>query len=431
MKNSWKYWPLLALFLGACDSKKVSIPGKRIPVDSFESSVKVDEETSNLDIILPLPERGGDWSQVGSRATHKIPNFFLGNDLKPQWTVSVGSGNGEGRLLSSPIVSEGKVYTLDTYGYVSAFQALTGERLWQTNISPGNQRESIIGGGLAYGDGKIFVTSPHAEVLSLDPENGYILWRVPTGSPVRAAPTFSDGRLYALTISNHLEVLEAATGKCLWNHAGIMEYAGLLGTTSPAVAHGVVIVPYSSGEIYALKAENGHQLWLETLTSNHRPDALSALSHIKALPIIDKNNVIVLGYNQRMATYDLPRGEKIWERTIGGVSTPAVAGDYIFIINSESELLCLTRDYGQVVWVKKLEDCLEQKPSSKVLWHGPLLAGSQLYLVNSKGELITFNPKTGDLIIKRSLGASLSLPPVVAQESLYLLTDRGDLMMFK
>ena len=108
------------------------------------------------------------------------------------------------------------------------------------------------------------------------------------------------------------------TGKALWNHAGITEFAGLLGIASPAISNGVVVVTYSSGEIFALKAENGHQLWTETLSSTRRPDSLSSLSHIRSLPVVDKNNVIIIGHNQKMASYDLRRGARNWDVTLEG-----------------------------------------------------------------------------------------------------------------
>src|ERR1700722_7853067 len=138
-----------------------------------------------------------------------MPHLALKENLEPLWTVSIGSGNGGGRFLSSPIVKEGVVYALDTSGRVVALQASTGETVWRTDIFPEGRNEPIIGGGLAYGEEKIFVTSPHAEVLALDAKTGKILWRLSTQSPVRAAPTFAGGRLYVLTISNQLEVLDA------------------------------------------------------------------------------------------------------------------------------------------------------------------------------------------------------------------------------
>lgn len=422
-------WILPGLALVACEAPKVPITGTRVPVVSYENSVKVDEDTQNMTIGLPLPEMGRDWPQSGGSAEHVMPHFSLSETINPQWTTSIGSGNGEGRFLSSPIVSEGVVYTLDTSGHVMALQASSGQSLWQVDISPPGRDDAIIGGGLAFGQEKIFVTSPHAEVLALNAKTGQILWRTPTPSPVRAAPTFSEGRLYVLTISNQLEVLDASTGNRLWDHAGITEFAGLLGTASPAVSKGVVVVTYSSGEIYALKAENGHQLWTETLNSARRPDSLSSLSHIRALPIIDRNTLLVVGHNQKMAAYDLRRGEKLWERSIGGLRTPAVIGDYIFIINSHNEVICLTRDYGQVLWVKKLES--DPEHPYKVIWEGPIVANNKLYLVNTNGALVTLDPLNGNVLSTTYLKAPVSLAPFIAQETLYILTNSGDLMAFR
>lgn len=419
--------PLLALV--ACDAPKVPITGTRVPVVNYESSVKVDDDTKNMTIVLPLPEMGRDWPQLGGSEEHVIPHLSLQEEITPQWTASIGSGNGQGRLLSSPIVSEGVIYALDTVGKVASLDASTGQSRWQVDISPEGRDDAIIGGGLAFGDGKVFVTSPHAEVLALDAKTGKILWRIPTQSPVRAAPTFSEGRLYVLTISNQLEVLDSTTGNRLWDHAGITEFAGLLGTACPAVSKGVVVVTYSSGEIYALKAENGHQLWTETLSSTRRPDSLSSLSHIRALPVIDKNTVIIIGHNQKMAAYDLRRGERIWERSIGGLRTPAVVGDFIFMINSHNEIMCLTRDYGQVIWVRKLES--DPDHPYKVSWDGPIVANNKLYIVSQNGILLALDPTNGATLTTTHLEASVSLAPFVAQETLYILTDDGNLMAFK
>lgn len=422
-------WGFAAIALVACETKKIPITGTRVAVVDYETSVKVDADTKDMSIALPLSEMGRDWPQVGGGSDHVMPHLSLKETLEPQWTASIGSGNGEGRFLSSPIVAEGIIYALDTNGRVTALQASSGESLWRTDVSPEKRDEYIIGGGVAYGGGKVFVTSPHAEVLALDAKTGKILWRIFTQSPVRAAPTLVDGRLYVLTISNQLEVLDTEKGTRLWDHAGITEHAGLLGTASPAVSRGVVIVTYSSGEICALKAENGHQLWTETLSSTRRPDSLSSLSHIRALPVIDQNNVIIIGHNQKMAAYDLRRGERLWERNIGGTRTPAVIGGFIFMINSHNELLCLTRDYGQVVWVRKLDP--DPEYPHKVIWEGPLVAGNKLYLVNAKGSLVTLDPANGKTVSERQLGASVSLAPFVAQETLYVLMDNGELVALR
>lgn len=428
--NNSVLWVLPLVTLAACDAPKETITGTRIAVVNYESSVKVDVDTENMAVTLPLTELGREWPQVGGGADHAMANFPLQDTLTLQWTTPIGGGNGEGRLLSSPIVKDGIIYALNTSGQVVALNASTGATQWTVNIAPEGREGAVIGGGLSFGEDKIFVTSPHAEVLALDAKSGQIVWRIQTLSPVRAAPTYADGRLFVLTISNQLEVLEAATGNRLWEHAGITEFAGLLGTAAPAVSKGVVVVTYSSGEIYALKADNGYQLWTETLSTTKRADSLSSIAHIKALPVIDQNTVVVVGYNQKMAAYDVRRGSKLWERSIGGVRTPAVLGNFIFMVNSHNELMCLTRDYGQVVWVKKLAS--DPEHPFRVLWDGPIVANNKLYIVSANGVLMALDPKNGNELSTTTVGgATVSVSPVVAQETLYILTDSGNLMAFK
>ncbi len=422
-------WCLPFILLTACSSKKTPLTGERVAVVNYENTVKPDMNAADAQIYLPVTSIGQDYPQVGGNADHVSAHSSLGETFKEVWDASVGTGAGVGRILSTPIVADGRLYAMDARGTVTAVDTLTGQGVWVASIAPEDESKSIIGGGLAYGDGKIFATSPYAEVLALDAKNGEILWRYSTQSPVRAAPTYSNGKLYVLTISNQLEVLDVDSGKRLWEHAGITEIAGLLGTASPAVARQVVVVPYSSGEVFALKSENGQPLWSETLSASRRPDSLSAISHIRALPVIDENKVFVIGHNQRMAAFDLLRGEKIWERSIGGTRTPAVIGDYIYMINSHNELLCITKDYGQVVWVEKLPQDADY--ANKVIWQGPVVAGEKLYLVNVKGGLAAYDPKTGKFFSERKLNTSVSLPPIVAQETLYILTDDARVLAFR
>lgn len=429
MTKKWGVPLLLLSLLTACDAEKIPIVGTRVAVVDYESSVKVDAAVKGLVVKLPSSAPEANWPQVGGGADHAMQNPSFKSPLCPLWTASLGSGNGDGRLLSTPVVGAGVLYGLDTEGNVTALDGKTGAPVWQVNITPTDHDTTMIGGGVAYGDGKVFVTSPHAEVLALDGKTGTVLWRFKTSSPVRAAPTLAEGRLYVLTISNQMDVLDADKGTRLWNHAGITEHAGLLGTASPAVANGVVVVTYSSGEIYALKAQNGQQLWTETLSATRRPDSLSALSHIKALPVMAHNTVIVVGHNHKMAAYDMLRGERLWERHVGGTRTPAVSGDFVFMVNSHNELLCLTRKYGQVVWVKKLAS--DPEMATRVLWTGPLLAGGQLYLVGAEGTVLVVNPANGAVVTSSQLGTPFSLPPLVADGMIYFLSDTGDILAFK
>src|SRR3546814_13420392 len=82
------------------------------------------------------------------------------------------------------------------------------------------------------------------------------------------------------------------SGEKLWLHTGFSEPAGLLGGASPAVDGETVVVPYSSGEIFALRVENGRVVWSDNLTAVRRADALSSLADIRAAPVVDRGLVL-------------------------------------------------------------------------------------------------------------------------------------------
>jgi outer membrane protein assembly factor BamB len=340
--------------------------------------------------------------------------------------------NSSYRLLNGPIAAEGKIFTIDAEGTVLATTLKTGEEVWQTETIPSSERSQPFGGGLAYEYHKIYVSTANAEVLALDAQKGTILWRAATSGPVRTAPTVKDGRVFVVTINNQLETFDANTGKLLWTHTGIIESAGLLGGASPAVHEGVVVVPYSSGEVFALRVENGYPLWSESLTTSKRLDSISSLSHIKARPIIDHDLVFLVGNSGRMSALDLRSGQTVWTKDIGGVRTPAIAGGFIFMVTNENSLVCLKRDTGDVLWVKKLPQFVNPTAHEEpIFWAGPILANNQLVLAGSNGHGLILMADTGKKSLEFELPGQTTLSPILVYKTLVFLTDSATLVAYQ
>lgn len=417
------------LVLSACSDEKKRLEGDRQSIVEYTTSIQVDSTTQGRDVTLTQSESFDSWTQASGNPSHALPPLAFANQGVREWDVSIGTGSrDDARLLATPVVANGRVFTLDTYMRLRAFNEQTGQQIWERELSPDSKSDRQPGGGIAYENGTIFVSSPYAEVLAISAETGETIWHEGTEAPIRATPTVADGRVFILSINNQLDVFEANTGKRLWSHAGITEHAGLLGTASPAVSHGVVVVAYSSGEVYALKAETGYELWSDTLSPTRRPDSLSSLAHIKAHPIIDGDLVIVVGHNQKMAALDIRTGQRVWERRIGGIHTPSVTSDYIFLVNNFNELVCLTKNSGEVVWIEKLP--IDKKNPNRIMWSGPRVAGEHLYLPGINGEALVYSPK-GEKVKTITLHEPTILAPVVTNERMLFLTDTGRLISYK
>jgi outer membrane protein assembly factor BamB len=133
-----------------------------------------------------------------------------------------------------------------------------------------------------------------------------------------------------------------------------------------------------------------------------------------------------------MVALDILTGQRQWELNIAGISTPWVAGDWIFVVTDQAKLLCVARQTGKIRWINQLPQFL--KPKSKrgeIDYSGPVLAGGRLIVTGSNGALIYVDPTTGAFQSQSTLGAPVSLSPVVAGSTLYILDDRGRLSAFR
>ncbi len=67
----------------------------------------------------------------------------------------------------------------------------------------------------------------------------------------------------------------------------------------------------------------------------------------------------------------------------------------------------------------------------RIFWTGPVLAGNRLWVASSRGQLMTVDVATGTPTLFRELKTSISLAPVVANQTLYLLDDKGVIHAFR
>lgn len=412
------------------DAGKDASTGTRIAVLESYKKLEPDPDISGLKFQIPPVEFNKDWPQAGGNAAHLHGNLSLSPIPEVIWSADIGYGSGKYyRLLSTPVISNGKVFTIDARGEVSAFSAANGERLWRFDTTPKKAEGETFGGGIGIDNNVVFVTTGFGEVIALKAENGSVLWRTSAGKPLRAAPAIAGDKVFVVTIDNELLALSAKNGEKIWHHSGITESAALMGASSPAVDGDSVIVAYSSGEIFNLRAQNGRVAWADILAVPEKIGALPAIADIRGLPVVDRGLVFAVSHSGRTAAIDKRTGERVWDLAIGGVNTPVIAGDAVYIVDNESRLIALTRTGGRIAWIKELQRFKDptDKESGLVFWWGPVFAGGRLWLTNSLGQLVAFSPEDGTELDSREIDGAYFLPPVVADGVMYLLSDKGRL----
>ena len=431
---------ILALALSGCGvlggkaGPKTPTLGNRVPILSrVETSANPDPALASVAVVVPTAEVNPAWPQAGGTASKSYGHLALADAPGRVWTGSIAGSSNRQRLAASPVVGDGKLFAMGTDGVVSAFDAASGARLWSQSFRiSGDGSSSVFGGGAAFSDGRVYVTTGVGEVAALDATNGQTVWKVKPAGPLRGSPTIAFNAVFVMTQNNQIHALNAADGAPLWNESGSLGQAGVFGVAAPAAGQGTVIAGYSSGELIAYRYENGRTLWNDALARTSISTAVGILTDIDADPIIDRGRVYALGQGGRMAAYELVTGQRLWELNLAGISTPAVAGDWIFVLTDDARLFCIARNTGKVRWRTQLTRWKnEKKKKGPVFWTGPVLAGNRLWIANTEGEVMAANLADGSVSPFAKLGESVSLAPVVANNMLYILDDGGTITAWR
>ncbi|HWK36550.1 PQQ-binding-like beta-propeller repeat protein, partial [Sphingomonas sp.] len=327
----------------------------------------------------------------------------------------------------------GKLFLVDTAGTVRAFDANTGATLWNTaTVANKENARARFGGGASAEGGRVFATNGLGEVVALDAATGAVQWRVKPGGPLRGAPTLANGHVYTLSQDNQLFALNQADGNVEWTQSGSLETQGVFGVAAPAAAQGTVVAGFSSGELNAYRYENGTTLWADTLSRTSISTSVSSLSDIDAEPVIDQGRAYAVGQGGRMVALEVVSGQRLWEQNLAGISTPWVAGEWIFVVTDDARLICLARASGKIRWISQLPRYRnEKKMKDPIGWIGPVLAGGKLWLVNSRGTITSASPTDGTVLSNIATKGKFTLPAAVANSTLYVLNDEGTLTAYR
>jgi outer membrane protein assembly factor BamB len=413
---------------------RTPILGDRVAVLVNETEIEVDPATAALPMSLPAATANENWAQSGGNARKSVGHVALGASIATAWTSSIGEGSGKGvRLGGGPVVADGRVYTIDTTGTVRAFDIRNGGKIWETRFGEvGDNARSLFGGGVAYDNGRVYATNGLGYVAALDGATGGAAWTVRPGGPLRGEPSVSDGNVYVMSQDNQLYSLKATDGSTNWSNAAALEIAGVSGTAAAAVGQGTVVAGFSSGELNAYRYENGRQVWQDALARTSISTSVASLSDIDADPVIDGGAVYAIGQGGRMVALDLFSGQRIWELNFAGIATPWVAGDWLFAVNDRAQLVAISRANGKIKWINQLPRWQnEKKKSGPISYVGPVLAGDRLVVAGSNGALVNISPTDGSFQSQVDLKEGVSFQPVVAGQTLYLLTDNGRLIAYR
>lgn len=431
----------------------------RISILELSETLEVTGALQPSDVVLPDPVPSNNWTQVGGNTSHVMQRLTSDGNLERAWSKSIGKGSSaKGRILAPPVIQNDRLFIMDAQNKVRALNAETGSSIWDHKVEiedvgktrrgkrsfidrvrdplsfrdEGGLDKSGVGGGLAVVGDVLYLTSGLGIVEALNSSTGESIWRKELRVPIHSAPAVKDGRVFAISDDNELFSFNAQTGETQWTYQAIVETARMLTLPAPAIVDEVVLAPFSSGELVALRVENGGVLWQDALSGGGRLTPLASLNDIAAGPIVADGFVVASAQSGVMNAFDLRTGQRIWSQPAGTLSFPWLAGDFIYAATTNGEIICMSKIDGELVWLTQLETFKnDKKRKNKIAWSGPILVDDKLVVFSSQGVGMELNPFDGSVIREFKAGDGIFVPPVFANGTLYVVSDGAKLTAYR
>jgi len=419
---------LISITLFSCNQKD-KIAKEAISAFSTDFYPKIDQKLEKTVIILPDPVKNPNFNGNFTSNNQTIEHFALNQKITQNNDISNGYVTSNPHdIISNPVVANNVIYTIDARGNLIARNINNFKLIYRKKIINWRNIKNLSQAKLFYDQNIIYVTSGFNEILAINAKNSDIIWSKKLNSIAISRAITDQNNLYIITNDNKTYALDKINANIKWVHSGIVKKTTIFGAADPVIYKNQIISSYSSGEIYILDQKDGQIIDFYELNSSRAINSNFILDDIDATPIISDDILYVIGNSGIMMAIDLKNQNKLWQKNISSISNFWIAGDFIYLIDNENRLICLSKNNGGIKFFTQLDKYHNKK--QLIHYFGLVLAGNNLILTNSNREMILISPLDGKIIKKYKFNKKIQHRPIIADKKLYLhLKGRFDAQM--
>lgn len=421
---------LLIPVVFACSSDAEYDKKKAISVFATSHDLKIDDNLKNIAIKLPKQLKNSSWTATIAQKNQEIENLakiFNYNDDKElildESTIywSFYSGSLSDRFVFKPIIKDNKAFILRNNGVLVAYDLQQDKIIFKKRLFAKKFLKNYQNPKIGNFNNRIFAIAGINKIVAASEVDGAILWSktiaaVPISTPV------SDGNLvYVSTNDNKIYAFDFNNGKLQWIQSGISRPTAIFGAADLVIYNDLLIAGYSSGEIYALNKKTGEVSWFNDLNISRAINSDFYLNDIDATPLVKDNIIYAIGNGGLMMAMNIADGKYLWKRKISGLANFWLAGDFLFVINNNNQLLAIYKKTGAIKWLKQLphfED--DEEPETKFIYNSVIMVGDKLVISRFDGKILIASPFDGKVEKTFNIAKKIFHTPLIINDKIYI-----------
>lgn len=307
------------------------------------------------------------------------------------------------------------VTVASTDGVVLFMDASSGVERWRTSVG------AAISAGVGSDGHFSGVVTRANELVVL--EHGEVLWRASLATQVFTSPLIAGDRVFVLGADRSLMAFDAKSGHKLWHQqrpgdALVLRQPGIL------MASGNTLLVGYSGHLAGVNPVNGVVVWDAAVATPRGTNDIERLVDLVSGVSRQAHVVCVRAFQSAVGCVDTTRGLLNWKKTAEG--SVGLDGDslQVYGVEEDGRLIAWSRADGQVAWSS---DRLRYRHLT-----APLVLGRSVVVGDELGQIHLLARTDGTMLKRLSTdGSAIKIAPVVAADTLVVLTSNGGIFGFR
>ncbi|MFM0627717.1 outer membrane protein assembly factor BamB [Paraburkholderia xenovorans] len=336
-------------------------------------------------------------------------------DVQQAWKASVGKA---GRYLFSPVAVGNAVYAAGANGSVAKIDAQTGQDLWRVKLHDdlsagvGSDGTLTAVGGLK---GDVYV-------LGAD---GKQLWTAKAPGEIISPPLVGNGLVVVRTVDGQIVAFNAQTGEQKWNYRNRAVPLNLRVSSGMTFAgDAAVLAGFPGGAFAAINLQTGDNYWQTPVSYPKGVTEVERINDVTGPPTLVGSETCAVTFQGQIGCFDANSGRAVWEKAFSSTSGLAQDDSAVVAADDWSVVSAFDVSSGAPLWKN---DKLKNRDLSV-----PFILGHAAVLGDYQGYVHFLSRDDGTLVARvKTDGSPITAAPVLAGETLVVLTHDGDLYGYR
>ncbi|MEM5457332.1 outer membrane protein assembly factor BamB [Paraburkholderia phytofirmans] len=336
-------------------------------------------------------------------------------DVQQAWKASVGKA---GRYLFSPVAVGNAVYAAGANGSVAKIDAQTGQDVWRVKL-----RDDLSAG--VGSDGTLTAVGGLKGDVYVLGADGKQLWTAKAPGEIISPPLVGNGLVVVRTVDGQIVAFNAQTGEQKWNYRNRAVPLNLRVSSGMTFAgDAAVLAGFPGGAFAAINLQTGDNYWQTPVSYPKGVTEVERINDVTGPPTLVGSETCAVTFQGQIGCFDANSGRAVWEKAFSSTSGLAQDDSAVVAADDWSVVSAFDVSSGAPLWKN---DKLKNRDLSV-----PFILGHAAVLGDYQGYVHFLSRDDGTLVARvKTDGSPITAAPVLAGETLVVLTHDGDLYGYR